>query len=146
MDRPSEAVTVLRKRTGIDADYLALWFLGEALNRAGLAEGSPEEKEAVDALTRSVQLKPNVPQSRILLAKLLARRGALDLAEEHLTRALEIDAGNVNATYQLAQICQRRGDIARARDLFAKVSKAKAEDREQFTRGGIQHIIRAGSQ
>ena len=146
MDRPSEAVTVLRKRTGIDADYLALWFLGEALNRAGLAEGSPEEKEAVDALTRSVQLKPNVPQSRILLAKLLARRGALDLAEEHLTRALEIDAGNVNATYQLAQICQRRGDTARARELFAKVSKAKAEDREQFTRGGLQHIIRAGSQ
>ena len=26
------------------------------------------------------------------------------------------------------------------------VSKAKAEDREQFTRGGLQHIIRAGSQ
>jgi tetratricopeptide (TPR) repeat protein len=146
MDRPAEAVTVLRERTGVDPDYLALWFLGEALNRTGLAEGSPEEKEAVDALSRSIRMKPNVPQSRILLAKLLTRRGALDLAEEHLTRALELDAGNVNATYQLAQICQKKGDTARARELFAKVSKAKTEDREQFTRGGLQHIIRAGSQ
>jgi tetratricopeptide (TPR) repeat protein len=146
MDRPAEAVTVLRKRTSIQPDYLALWFLGEALNREGLGEGSPEEKEAVDALSRSVQMKPNVAQSRILLAKLLARRGSLDLAEKHLTRALELDAGNVNATYQLAQICQKKGDTARARELFAKVSKAKAEDREQFTRGGLQHIIRAGSQ
>ena len=147
MDRPADAVTLLRKRTGVDdADYLALWFLGEALNRAGLAEGSAEEKEAVDALTRSVQMKPKVAQSRTLLAKLLARRGALDLAEEHLTRALELDPDNVTATYQLAQICQKKGDTARARELFAKVSKAKAEDREQFTRGGLQHIIRAGSQ
>src|SRR5215471_10965164 len=146
VDRPGEAVTVLRQRTSVNPDYLALWFLGEALNREGLAEDSPEEKEAVAALSRSVQLKPDVPQSRILLAKLLARRGALDLAEEHLTRALELDSGNVNATYQLAQICQKKGDTARARELFAKVSKAKAEDREQFTRGGLQHIIRAGSQ
>ena len=146
MDRPAEAVSVLRKRTSVDADYLSLWFLGEALNRDGLAEGSAEEKEAVDALTRSVEMKPNVPQSRTVLAKLLARRGALDLAEEHLTRALELDSANITATYQLAQICQRKGDTARARELFAKVSKAKAEDREQFTRGGLQHIIRAGSQ
>jgi Flp pilus assembly protein TadD len=91
-------------------------------------------------------MKPDVAQSRILLAKLLARRGALDLAEKHLTRALELDRGNVNATYQLAQICQKKGETARARELFAKVSKAKAEDREQFTRGALQHIIRAGSQ
>jgi tetratricopeptide (TPR) repeat protein len=146
MDQPAEAVTLLRKRTSVDPDYLALWFLGEALNRAGLAEGSPEEKEAVEALSRSVQMNANVPQSRILLAKLLARRGALDQAEQHLTRALELDAGNVNATYQLAQICQKKGDTARAHELFAKVSKAKAEDRDQFTRGGLQHIIRAGSQ
>jgi tetratricopeptide (TPR) repeat protein len=146
MDKPAEAVTALRQRTSAGPDYMSLWFLGEALNRAGLADGSPEEREAVEALSRSVEMKPNVPQPRILLAKLLARRGALDLAEEHLTRALELDTGNINATYQLAQICQKKGETARARELFAKVSKAKAEDREQFTRGGLQHIIRAGSQ
>ena len=124
---------------------LALWFLGEALNRSGAAAGSAEENEAIEALSRSVSLDANVAQSRILLAKLLARRGDLELARKHLNRALELDPENVAATYQLAQVCQRTGDAARAKQLFAKVSKAKAEDRDQFTRGGLQHIIREGS-
>jgi Flp pilus assembly protein TadD len=146
MDRPADAVAVLRRRVQAGSDYLVLWFLGEALDRMGAAAGSPEEREAVDALTRSVSANPDVPQPRILLGKLLARRGELDLAEKHLTLALDLDPENVSATYQLAQVCQKKGEGARAKQLFAKVSKAKAQDREQFTRGGLQHIIRAGSQ
>ena len=145
MDHANDAVNILRQRAKAGADYLVLWFLGEALNRSGAAAGSPEEDEAIDALSRSIDLDANVTQSRILLAKLLARRGNLDLAAQHLTRALELDPDNLAATYQLAQVYQRTGDSARAKQLFAKVSKAKAEDREQFTSGGLQHIIREGS-
>ncbi len=144
MDRPEDAVTLLRKVVKARPDYLAFWFLGEALSRTNT--GTPEESEAIAALSRSVTANPNVPQSRILLAKLLAHRGEFDLAEKHLTRALELDPENVPATYQLAQVCQKKGDTVRARELFAKVRQAKAEDREQFTKGGLQHIIRAGSQ
>jgi tetratricopeptide (TPR) repeat protein len=145
IDRPADAVALLRKRVETGGDYLSLWFLGEALNRAGPAAGAPEESEAIGVLTRSIDANPNVAQSHILLAKLLARRGEPDAAEKHLARALELDPENVSATYQLAQVYQKKGDTARAKELFAKVSKAKAEDREQFTRGGLQHIIRAGS-
>lgn len=145
MDHAAEAVNMLRQRAHASEDYLVLWFLGEALNRSGAAAGSAEENEAIEALSRSVSLDANVAQSRILLAKLLARRGDLELARKHLNRALELDPDNVAATYQLAQVCQRTGDAARAKQLFAKVSKAKAEDRDQFTRGGLQHIIREGS-
>lgn len=145
MDRAGDAVNILRQRAKSGADYLVLWFLGEALNRSGAAAGSPEEDEAIDALSRSIALDANVTQSRILLAKLLARRGVLDLAAKHLTRALELDPDNVAATYQLAQVYQKKGDSVRAKELFAKVSKAKAEDREQFTRGGLQHIMREGA-
>ena len=59
-------------------DYLSLWFLGEALNRAGPAAGAPEESEAIGVLTRSIDANPNVAQPQILLAKLLARRGEPD--------------------------------------------------------------------
>ena len=134
MDQAGDAVNILRERAKAGEDYLVLWFLGEALNRSGAAAGSPEEDEAIDALSRSILLDVNVTQSRILLAKLLARRGVLDLAAKHLTRALELDPDNVAATYQLAQVYQKKGDLVRAKQLFAKVSKAKAEDREQFTR------------
>jgi cellulose synthase operon protein C len=146
MDRPEEAVKLLRTRAQTRPDYLTLWFLGEALNRTSAAAGGPEENEAIDALTRSVASNPDVAPSRILLAKLLARRGELDTAQKNLERALELDPGNVSATYQLAQICRKKGETVRAKELFAKVSKAKNDDREQFTRGGLQQIIRAGSQ
>jgi cytochrome c-type biogenesis protein CcmH/NrfG len=139
-------VEVLRRRIrAATDDAIALWFFGEALSRTGLEPGSPEENEAVDALSRSVRLKPDIPQARVALGKLLARRGELDLAVQHLARALELDSENISATYQLAQIFQKKGDSARAQQLFAKVSQAKAEEREQFTRGGLQQIIREGS-
>jgi tetratricopeptide (TPR) repeat protein len=146
MDQTADAVKVLRARTAAARDdYLALWFLGEALNRSGALPGTPENDEALKALTRSVELNPQVVQSRVLLAKLLARRGDFDGAAVHLVRALALDPENVTAMYQLAQVYQKKGDSLRAKELFAKVSKAKAEDREQFTRSGFQHIIRADS-
>ena len=125
MDRSAEAVALLRKRIGTGGDYLSLWFLGEALNRAGMAAGSSEEGESVAVLTRSIAANPNVAQTQILLAKLLARRGELDAAEKHLSRALQLEPENVSATYQLAQVYQKKGDSARARQLFAKVSKGQ---------------------
>jgi tetratricopeptide (TPR) repeat protein len=146
LDKTDEAIKVLRQRASTGGgDYAVLWFLGEALTRSGAVAGSNDDKEAVDALSRSVSLNPDVAQSRVLLAKLLARRGELDTALQHLNRTLELDPGNITATYQLAQIYQRKGDAARAKELFAKVSKAKADDRERFTRGGLQVIVREGS-
>ena len=144
MDRTADAVDVLRRRAQTGGDYIVLWFLGEALSRAGAAPGSREENEAIDALSRSVKLKPDLAQPRIVLAKLLARRGDLDLAAKQLDRALALDPDSVSAIYQLAQLYRKKGDAARAKQLFDKVSKAKLEDREQFTRGGLLQIIREG--
>ena len=145
MDKTAEAAKILRERAKADGgDYLVLWFLGEALNRSGVAPDSPEEQEAVNALSRSVELNPKMPQPRALLGKLLARRGQYDLAAKHLEKALELDPENVAAMYQLAQVYQRKGESARAKQLFAKVGKLKAEDREQFTRGGLLQIVREG--
>ena len=138
MDKTAEAAKILRERAKADGgDYLVLWFLGEALNRSVVAPESPEEQEAVNALSRSVELNPKMPQPRALLGKLLARRGQYDLAAKHLEKALELDPENVAAMYQLAQVYQRKGESARAKQLFAKVGKLKAQDREQFTRGGF---------
>jgi len=76
---------------------------------------------------------------------LLARAGKLDPAAAHLVHALQLEPDNVSAMYQLAQVYSRKGESARAQELFAKVGKAKAEDREQFTSRGIAQIIREGA-
>lgn len=146
MDKPAEAVEVLRRSAASDTnDPLVHWFLGEALNRAGAEPDSAEEKEALVALARSVELDPGAVQPRVLLAKLLARRGELDKAIEHLEHALRLEPDHVGATYQLAQAYGRKGDSNRSKELFAKVSKAKADEREQFTTRGLQMIVREGA-
>jgi tetratricopeptide (TPR) repeat protein len=144
-DRVPDAIQVLRKRAqAAPNDYLVNWFLAEALNRSGADPGSAEENEAVEALQRSVRANPDLGQAHALLGKMLFRRGDLDRAGVQLERALTLEPDNTAAIYQLAQVYARKGDTTRAKELFAKVSKAKAEDREQFTRRGLQQIVREG--
>jgi tetratricopeptide (TPR) repeat protein len=144
MNKPEDAVEQLRNRVHqFPDDYLALWFLGEAVNRSGVVPGSPAAKEALEALRHSVQLNPDISQSQELLGKFLARDGQLEEATAHLQRAMNLDPANVGAIYQLAQVYSRKGESARAKELFAKVSRMKAEDRENFTKRGLQQILRA---
>ena len=145
-DRLPEAVKVLRKRSErAPDDYLVHWFLGEALHRSGVETGTGGEAEAVQAARRSVALNPQLYQSRLLLGRMLARRGALDEAIEHLEKARAIDPTAVSATYQLALVHRSRGDAEQAKELFAIVGQQKAEDREQFTKGGLLRIVREGT-
>ncbi len=147
MNRSADAVAKLRKRVHeFPGDYLSLWYLGEALNRSGTTPGSPEQKEAIAALQRSVQLSPDISQSHELLGKFLNREGRLDEAVSQLELAIRLDPENQAAIYQLAQVYSKKGDAARAKPLFAKVSKMKAEERENFSSRRLQQIIRAGSE
>lgn len=145
-DRLPEAVEVLRaRRKQAGNDYLVHWFLAEALNRSGTEPGSAEEREAIEALRRSVDLNPELFQSRLLLGKMLARRGEFEEAIRQLERAQSIDPDDVSATYQLGLVYRRQGDTAKAATLFAQVGEQKAEDREKFTKGGLLRIVRADS-
>jgi len=144
-ERVSEAIDVLRRQNQRGPnDAYVLWFLGEALNRFGARPGSEEEKEAIDALEKSIQLDPRIPQAHALLGKLLLRRGEVSRAAEELEKALELDPEDMAAAYQLAQALQRMGQTARARQLFDKIEKAKTEE-PQPTQRNLLRIIKAGS-
>jgi tetratricopeptide (TPR) repeat protein len=146
-NRSNEAAQQLRNRVRqFPDDYLGLWFLAEALNRGGATPGSPEQKEAIEALRHSVRLDPDISQSQELLGKLLAREGQLPEAATHLERAIKLQPDNVAALYQLAQVYSKNGETARAKQLFAQVGKMKADDRENFASHGLQQILRAENQ
>jgi len=146
MDRQSEAIALLRRQSERSPkDPRVFWLLGEALSRSGVQRGSEAEKEAIIALEKSIQLDPQMPQSRALLGKTLLRRGEVARAAEQLEKALELDPEDMTAAYQLAQALQRLGQTARAQELFAKVSKAKSE-KLQPTQRNLMRIIKAGSQ
>src|SRR5262245_19948497 len=88
LDKHSEAIALLRRRTGLNPnDPRIFWLLGEALNRSGVQPGSEAEKEAVSALEKSIQLDPRLPQSRVLLGKIMLRGGEVARAAEHFEKA-----------------------------------------------------------
>ena len=142
----TKAVELLRRRAAASPeDYLAHYILGEALNRDGPAPNSPEEKEAVRALEQSIRSNPNFPPARAALGKTLLRRSEVDRAIRELEKALELDPKDETSVYQLAQAYRRKGDIDRAQELFARVDRTKAEDREKFMNRTLLRLVREGS-
>jgi tetratricopeptide (TPR) repeat protein len=146
MNKIPEAVQMLRARHRLNHnDYLSGWFLGEALSRRGAEPGSPEEKEAVLDLEDAVRVNPNAGPALTLLGKFLVKRGDVDRAADAFERALKLDPDDIAAAYQLAFLCRKKGDTQRANELFAKVSQAKAEDRDQAAKKNLVRIIREES-
>jgi predicted Zn-dependent protease len=146
MDKSPEAIALLRQQTGrTPNDPRVFWLLGEALSRSGVQSGSEAGREAISALEKSVQLDPRLPQARVLLGKMLLRRGEVARAVEQLEKALDLDPEDPAAAYQLAQALQRIGQTARAKQLFTKFNQTKSEEL-QATQRNLMRIIKAGSQ
>lgn len=147
MNKLAEAIEVLRARRDLNPkNYQVNWFLAEALNREGAEPGTPAEKEAVQALEDAVRVNPGAAQSRVLLGRMLAKRGELDRAAQQLEAALKLEPDEVSAAYQLALIYNRQGKTQRAQELADKVSKARAApETTPLTKSNLVRIIREGS-
>src|SRR5215467_3485522 len=145
-DRVPEAIAILKKHcdTGT-SDPLVFWLLGEALYRSGPAPQSDAERQAVEALGKSIAMDAALAQPRALLGKIMMRRGELDRAQGDLEKAIQLDPDDVSTAYLLAQVYQKKGDKARAAELFARVEKAKTSDLET-TRRNLLRIIKPAAQ
>jgi tetratricopeptide (TPR) repeat protein len=147
LGQATQAIELLRQRVKESSDdHLVLYVIGEAINRIGPASGSAEEKEAIQALEKSVLINPAFAASRATLGKLLLRRGEVDRAIKELEKALELDPEETSSLYQLAVAYRKKGNQARAKELFARVDQAKTESREQFMKRTLLRLVRQGSQ
>ena len=142
----AKAIELLRQRTAASpSDYMGHYILAEALNRDGPSPGSPEEREVVLCLERSIRLKADFSGARATLGKTLLRRGEVERAIQELEKALELDPKDESPMYQLAQAYRRKGDLNRAKDLFAKVDRSKAEERDKFMNRTLLRLVREGA-
>lgn len=143
LNRTAEAIDLLRQRRKLRDDNSQVpWHLAEALIKSGEGNGA----ETIEALHRSIALNPSTARSHFLLGKILLQTGRTDEAIKELETAFRLDPENVAAIYQLAQAYRKKGDAARANELFAKVSQAKAEASEQQAgRRGLLRIVRDGA-
>ena len=146
-DQLTKGLAILRQRLAASPDnYLMLYALGEGLDHQGLGHGSPEEKEAIDSLRKSIRLNPDFPDPRVALGRILLRRGDVDQGIVELEKALELDPTNLSLCYPLASAYRKKGDIARADELIVKFEKFKEEDREKHSNRTILRLLREGEQ
>jgi Flp pilus assembly protein TadD len=71
-----------------------------------------------------VKLNPSVAGPRVLLGKLLVKRGEPDRAARQFEEALRLKPDDHTAAYPLAMIYRRAGNLKRAEELMAIAAKA----------------------
>ncbi|MEM1202092.1 MAG: tetratricopeptide repeat protein [Acidobacteriota bacterium] len=74
--------------------------------------------EALDEVTRSLDLDPGLAQGHYVLGRLLAREGRSSDAAESYGRAFALDPGHARAANNLALLRASAGDLTGARDLL----------------------------
>jgi Tfp pilus assembly protein PilF len=89
-----------------------------------------------------VQLGPRETAPRLLLGKLLMRRGDLAGAAREFESALQLDPANVTAMYQLATVYRKTGKTQRADELFDKVSQARSAPTTDSPSLTLEHLLR----
>jgi tetratricopeptide (TPR) repeat protein len=108
-----------------------LWYLlGETLTRSGATVGTPRFQEAVKSAEKAVQLRPNFPLARNLLARLYSDEGRINDAIQQSRLALQEDPTGETAQtalYHLILWLRKSGN----RSEVAPLAKRLAELREQ---------------
>lgn len=147
LDRMKESIQLLRQRVVINPnDYLLLYALGEALNRAGTTPGSPQAQEAIQSLEKSVRLNPDFARSRAVLGTLLLGQGKVQQAAAQLQAALRLDPDDLTPAYGLARAYRKLGNQELAAKYLSEFEKFKSAERNQYKNRRLITILRGASQ
>jgi Flp pilus assembly protein TadD len=94
---------------------------------------SGNSSQAIAELGAVLRARPNDPNARYLMGKILLAGGAATDAVEHLEIAARLAPKDANIHYQLGQAYQKLGRTADAQKEFDRFQQLKAE-----RRGGAQ--------
>jgi tetratricopeptide (TPR) repeat protein len=122
--------------TGIAQGYespILLTILGEALIRSGVRPGESGFTEAQIALEKAVAKNPRDPGAEVSLGKVYLMSDRLPEAIAHLERARELDPDQTSIYANLAKAYQKLGDLQRAEDALATLSKLNQAQAERIS-------------
>lgn len=144
-----KAVAVLRGELARRKDHVVPYIFAVALVRSGVDPASPAGAEAVAALRASIKANPRFAPARADLGRLLLKRDRVDLAIRELEQAVALDPDNTPALYALAQAYRKKGEVARAQEMLARVSTLNAQERgddpDGELRRAVVRIVREGT-
>jgi tetratricopeptide (TPR) repeat protein len=141
-----KTVEVLRDRANKNpSDFMLRYILGVALIRSGAEPGNEMGAEAKHAFETSIRLNQKFSRARAELGKLLLKGGDITGAIKQLETAVNLDAKDGAAAYQLAQAYRRKGDTARAQEMLARVTELR-DQKEGIDPGAeMKRIVREGA-
>jgi len=119
----AEVIRVTRVGIKNHESAALMTMLGEALIRSGISPGQTEYGEAVAAMEKSVNLRPDDPTSRIALGKLYLMGSRIEDAIASLEAARQLDPTNTAVYSNLAKAYRRRGDPAKAQEMLGMLSR-----------------------
>lgn len=141
-----EAVEMLRQKAKeYPNDHIIQWLFGQALVRSGLEPGSALEEEAFSAFETSARLNPDFVYARADLGKLLLKRGETDRGIEELETAMKLDPSQLAPVNQLAIAYRKKGNLAKAKEMTARVAELNVEQKESDTQKQLKRIVRIGT-
>lgn len=114
----------LRRRVQADPSSIAFAQLGEELRRAGANE------EAIDVCQTGLARHPGYLSARVTLGRALIELGQLDDAHVELSVVVANAADNLAAIRGLAEIHQRRGEMAEALVYYRRALELARHDPE----------------
>jgi predicted Zn-dependent protease len=98
-----------------------------------LASRQTGEKQAERYFRRAVEARPDWAKPHFYLGKTLAALGQLDAARTALEAAAQIEPGQSQYEYQLAQVYRRMGDRAKSKQHLARYRELAARERKKKT-------------
>jgi tetratricopeptide (TPR) repeat protein len=117
-------ITELRRRVQSDPSSIAFAQLGEELRRAGANE------EAIDVCQSGLARHPGYLSARVTLGRALLELGQLDDAHVELSVVVENAPDNLAAIRGMAEIHQRRGELADALVYYRRALELARHDPE----------------
>ncbi|MGH9162304.1 MAG: tetratricopeptide repeat protein, partial [Vicinamibacteraceae bacterium] len=127
--RIEESIALLRAEAQRHPkDAATRFLLGKALGSRA-ATGSPEAREAEQALLRAVTIAPDFADAHAELGKLYLRLGKPSRAIDRLQSALELDSSNRQATYQLLRALRQAGRQEEAAQVARRLRKLMEQER-----------------
>lgn len=117
-------ITELRRRVQADPSSIAFAQLGEELRRAGANE------EAIDVCQSGLARHPGYLSARVTLGRALLELGQLDDAHVELSVVVENAPDNLAAIRGMAEIHQRRGELADALVYYRRALELARHDPE----------------
>jgi tetratricopeptide (TPR) repeat protein len=129
-------------------DFRPEYFYALTLVRAGGRSDPVRRKEIISSLERAITLNPDDAESRVALGQTYQAADQLDLAVKELQKALELEAANQTALYQLSAIYRKQGKTEAAQQLLRKFEeiKAKASQEEEQERKALVQIMKTVGQ